>query len=430
MIVIMQSRTARPDAERVVVTGLGAVTPLGLDAPSFWQALLAGRSGAAPITAFDASEWETTFACEVKGFDPLASLDRKLAHRLDPYAQYAIVAADEAIADAGIAPADLASSARERIGVIVGSGIGGIQTLEKQSAVLQTQGRRRVSPFLIPMMIPDMAAGVISIRHGLRGPNHAVVSACATGNHNLEDALHAIRRGEADVIVCGGSEAPICALGVAGFSSSRALSTRNESPATASRPFDAERDGFVMSEGAAVLVVESLAHARRRGARIYAEVLATGTSADAHHMTAPHPEGLGARLAMQRALDAAGVAPDEIDTINMHGTSTQLGDVAESRAIRELFGEHACRLSATSTKSMTGHMLGAAGSAEAIASILAIVHGVVPPTINSVQPDPACDLAFAFNAPVRREVRMAMSNAFGFGGHNSSAIFAAYEEAA
>jgi 3-oxoacyl-[acyl-carrier-protein] synthase II len=430
MIVIMQSRTARPDAERVVVTGLGAVTPLGLDAPSFWQALLAGRSGAAPITAFDASEWETTFACEVKGFDPLASLDRKLAHRLDPYAQYAIVAADEAIADAGIAPADLASSARERIGVIVGSGIGGIQTLEKQSAVLQTQGRRRVSPFLIPMMIPDMAAGVISIRHGLRGPNHAVVSACATGNHNLEDALHAIRRGEADVIVCGGSEAPICALGVAGFSSSRALSTRNESPATASRPFDTERDGFVMSEGAAVLVVESLAHARRRGARIYAEVLATGTSADAHHMTAPHPEGLGARLAMQRALDAAGVAPDEIDTINMHGTSTQLGDVAESRAIRELFGEHACRLSATSTKSMTGHMLGAAGSAEAIASILAIVHGVVPPTINSVQPDPACDLAFAFNAPVRREVRMAMSNAFGFGGHNSSAIFAAYEEAA
>jgi 3-oxoacyl-[acyl-carrier-protein] synthase II len=430
MIVIMQSRTARPDAERVVVTGLGAVTPLGLDAPSFWRALLAGRSGAAPITAFDASEWETTFACEVKGFDPLASLDRKLAHRLDPYAQYAIVAADEAIADAGIAPADLASSARERIGVIVGSGIGGIQTLEKQSAVLQTQGRRRVSPFLIPMMIPDMAAGVISIRHGLRGPNHAVVSACATGNHNLEDALHAIRRGEADVIVCGGSEAPICALGVAGFSSSRALSTRNESPATASRPFDAERDGFVMSEGAAVLVVESLAHARRRGARIYAEVLATGTSADAHHMTAPHPEGLGARLAMQRALDAAGVAPDEIDTINMHGTSTQLGDVAESRAIRELFGEHACRLSATSTKSMTGHMLGAAGSAEAIASILAIVHGVVPPTINSVQPDPACDLAFAFNAPVRREVRMAMSNAFGFGGHNSSAIFAAYEEAA
>jgi 3-oxoacyl-[acyl-carrier-protein] synthase II len=430
MIVIMQSRTARPDAERVVVTGLGAVTPLGLDAPSFWQALLAGRSGAAPITAFDASEWETTFACEVKGFDPLASLDRKLAHRLDPYAQYAIVAADEAIADAGIAPADLASSARERIGVIVGSGIGGIQTLEKQSAVLQTQGRRRVSPFLIPMMIPDMAAGVISIRHGLRGPNHAVVSACATGNHNLEDALHAIRRGEADVIVCGGSEAPICALGVAGYSSSRALSTRNESPATASRPFDAERDGFVMSEGAAVLVVESLAHARRRGARIYAEVLATGTSADAHHMTAPHPEGLGARLAMQRALDAAGVAPDEIDTINMHGTSTQLGDDAESRAIRELFGEHACRLSATSTKSMTGHMLGAAGSAEAIASILAIVHGVVPPTINSVQPDPACDLAFAFNAPVRREVRMAMSNAFGFGGHNSSAIFAAYEEAA
>lgn len=437
MMIIMQSthasgatRRPRTEAERVVVTGMGAVTPLGLSAPAFWQALLDGRSGAAPITAFDASGWETTFACEVKGFDPLASIERKLAHRLDPYAQYAVVAADEAIADAGIAPADLTPSARERVGVIVGSGIGGIQTLEKQATVLQTQGRRRVSPFLIPMMIPDMAAGVISIRHGFRGPNHAVVSACATGNHNLEDAMHAIRRGEADVIVCGGSEAPICALGVAGFSSSRALSTRNDSPATASRPFDAERDGFVMGEGAAVLVVESLSHARRRGARIYAEVLATGSSADAYHMTAPHPEGLGARLAMQRALDAAGLAPGEIDTINMHGTSTQLGDAAESRAIRELFGAHAQRLTATSTKSMTGHMLGAAGSAEAVASVLAIVHGVVPPTINHTHPDPACDLAFAFNAPVRREVRVAMSNAFGFGGHNSSVVFGAYEDAA
>ena len=430
MMMIMQSRTVLPDAARVVVTGLGAVTPLGLDAPSFWQALLAGRSGAAPITAFDASEWETTFACEVKGFDPLASIDRKLAHRLDPYAQYAVVAADEAIADAGIAPVDLAPAVRERIGVIVGSGIGGIQTLEKQSSLLQTQGRRRVSPFLIPMMIPDMAAGVISIRHGLHGPNHAVVSACATGNHNLGDAMHAIRRGEADVIVCGGSEAPICALGVGGFAASRALSTRNECPAMASRPFDADRDGFVMGEGAAVLVVESLTHARKRGARVYAEVLSMGSSADAHHMTSPHPEGLGARLAMQRALDAAGVAPEEVDTINMHGTSTQLGDVAESRAIRHLFGAHADRLTATSTKSMTGHMLGAAGAAEAIASVLTIVHGVVPPTINQANPDPTCDLSYAFNVPVRREVRVAMSNAFGFGGHNSSAIFAVCEDAA
>jgi 3-oxoacyl-[acyl-carrier-protein] synthase II len=278
------------------------------------------------------------------------------------------------------------------------------------------------------MIIPDMAAGVISMRHGLHGPNHAVVSACATGNHNLEDALHAIRRGEADVIVCGGSEAPICPLGMAGFAASRALSTRNASPATASRPFDAERDGFVMGEGAAVLIVESLAHARRRGARIYAEVLGTGSSADAHHMTAPHPEGFGASLAMRRALHAAGIAADEVDTINMHGTSTELGDVAESRAIRGVFGAHADRLTATSTKSMTGHMLGAAGSAEAIASILSIVHDLVPPTINHERDDPACDLTYAFNAPVRREVRVAMSNAFGFGGHNSSVVFGAFEE--
>ena len=428
MIIIMQSTPARPDGDRVVVTGLGAVTPIGNSAPAFWDALLAGRSGAAPITAFDASEWETTFACEVKGFDPVAHLDRKLANRLDRYAQYAVVAADEAIADAGIAPASLSRAERERIGVIVGSGIGGIQTFEKQAAVLHTQGRRRVSPFLIPMMIPDMAAGVISMRHGLHGPNHAVVSACATGNHNLEDALHAIRRGEADVVVCGGSEAPICPLGVAGFAASRALSTRNASPATASRPFDAERDGFVMGDGAAVLVVESLAHARRRGARIYAEVLGTGSSADAHHMTAPHPEGLGASLAMQRALHASRLSPADVDTINMHGTSTELGDVAESRAIRGVFGLHADRLTATSTKSMTGHMLGAAGSAEAIASILSIVHGVVPPTINHEHDDPACDLPYAFNTPVRREVRVAMSNAFGFGGHNSAVVFGAYEE--
>jgi 3-oxoacyl-[acyl-carrier-protein] synthase II len=430
MIIIMQSASPRRDADRVVVTGLGALTPIGDNVSRFWEALVAGRSGAAPITGFDASAWETTFACQVKAFDPAAHLERKLANRLDPYAQYAVVAADEAIADAGIAPANLPRAARERIGVIVGSGIGGIQTLEKQSAVLHTQGRRRVSPFLIPMMIPDMAAGVISMRHGLHGPNHAVVSACATGNHNLEDALHAIRRGEADVVVCGGSEAPICALGVAGFAASRALSTRNASPETASRPFDADRDGFVMGEGAAALVVESLAHARRRGARIYAEVLGTGSSADAHHMTAPHPEGLGASLAMRRALQASAIAAEEVDTINMHATSTELGDVAESRAIRGVFGAHADRLTATSTKSMTGHMLGAAGSAEAIASILSIVHGIVPPTINHERDDPACDLAYAFNTPVRRPVRVAMSNAFGFGGHNSSVVFAACNEVA
>lgn len=415
---------------RVVVTGLGAVTPLGLSVPSFWASLLAGRSGAAPITSFDASLWDTTFACEVKGFDPLAHIERKLAHRLDPYAQYAVAAADEAIVDSGLNPSSLSSSARERIGVLFGSGIGGIQTLEKQSIALQTQGRRRVSPFLIPMMIPDIAAGVIAMRHGFHGPNHAAVSACATGNHNIADALHTIRRGEADVIVCGGSEAPICELGVAGFAASRALSTRNESPQTASRPFDADRDGFVIGEGAGALVLESLDHARQRSARIYAEVLGAGSSADAHHMTAPHPEGLGARLAMERAIGAAGIATGDVDTINMHGTSTQLGDVAESIAVRRVFGDAASRLTATSTKSMTGHMLGAAGAVEAIASILAIVHGVVPPTINQCASDPACDLSYAFNAPVHREIRVAMSNAFGFGGHNSTVVFGAYEEAA
>jgi 3-oxoacyl-[acyl-carrier-protein] synthase II len=364
----------------------------------------------------------------VKGFDPVAHIDRKLAHRLDPYAQYAVAAADQAIADSNLNPSSLSSSARERIGVLFGSGIGGIQTLEKQSIALQTQGRRRVSPFLIPMMIPDIAAGVIAMRHGFHGPNHAAVSACATGNHNIAEALHTIRRGEADVIVCGGSEAPICELGVAGFAASRALSTRNESPLTASRPFDADRDGFVIGEGAGALVLESLSHAHQRNARIYAEVLGAGSSADAHHMTAPHPEGLGARLAMERAIGAAGIGTGDVDTINMHGTSTQLGDAAESIAVRRVFGDATSRLTATSTKSMTGHMLGAAGAAEAIASILAIVHGVVPPTINLCAPDPACDLSFAFNAPVHREIRVAMSNAFGFGGHNSTVVFGAYDE--
>jgi 3-oxoacyl-[acyl-carrier-protein] synthase II len=404
-----------PLLDRVVVTGLGAVTPLGLCVPSFWTSLLAGRSGAAPISAFDASAWDTTFACEVKGFDPVAHIDRKLAHRLDPYAQYAVVAADEAIADAKLNPSGLSSSARERIGVLFGSGIGGIQTLEKQSIALQAHGRRRVSPFLIPMMIPDMAAGVISMRHGFHGPNHA---------------LHTIRRGEADVIICGGSEAPICELGVAGFAASRALSTRNDSPQTASRPFDAGRDGFVIGEGAGALVLESLVHARARNARIYAEVLGAGSSADAHHMTAPHPAGLGARLAMERAIAASGIRLAEVDTINMHGTSTPLGDAAESIAIRSVFGDAVSCITATSTKGMTGHMLGAAGAAEAIASILAIVHGVVPPTINHCTPDPACDLSYAFNAPVHREIRVAMSNAFGFGGHNSAVVFRAYDESA
>ena len=416
----------RDTARRVVVTGMGAVTPIGLSVEEFWTSALAGRSGGAPITAFDASEWETNFACELKGFDPLDRMDRKLTNRLDPYSQYAIAAADEAMRDAGLDGDVLPEATKERAGVIFGSGIGGIQTFEKQTAAYREHGRRRVSPFFIPMMIADMAAGVISMRYGFRGPNHAVVTACATGNHNLADALYAIRRDEADIVVCGGSEAAVCEMGVAGFIASRALSSRNDSPQTASRPFDATRDGFVMGEGAGALVLESLEHALARDARIYAEVLSVGASADAHHMTAPHPEGLGARLAMESAVRAAGIALEDVDAINMHGTSTPLGDAAESAAIRRVFGAHADSITATSTKSMTGHMLGAAGAVEAIASILSIVHGVVPPTINFSEPDPDCDLSYAFNEPKQREVRTALSNAFGFGGHNTCAIFRAY----
>ena len=426
--------TARPQplridqrSHRVVITGLGAISPIGNSVPQLWRAMLAGTSGAATIASYDATGNDTTFACEIKGFDARDFMDRKLVNRLDPVCHYALAAADEALRDAGLAPGDLTDAQRDRIGVVFGSGIGGIQTFQEQSAAFIRGGAKRVSPFFIPMLIPDMVPGIISIEYGLRGPNHAVVSACATGNHNLADAALLIRDGQADAIVTGGSEAAICEIGVAGFSAMKALSTRNDAPATASRPFDATRDGFVMGDGAGALVLESLEHALARGARIYAEVLGMGASADAHHITAPHPEGLGARLAMQRALEQAGLRPADVDTINMHGTSTPLGDAAESHAIRTVFGEHANQLSATSTKSMTGHMLGAAGAIEAIASILAITDGIVPPTINFSEPDPRCDLHYTFNAPERREIRVAISNAFGFGGHNTCAVFAAYD---
>jgi 3-oxoacyl-[acyl-carrier-protein] synthase II len=413
--------------QRVVVTGMGALTPIGNTVGEFWSAALRGESGATPITRFDASAFDTRFACEVKGFDPLEFLDRKLAKRLDPFCQYAIVAADEALRDAGIDPSLLSADAKSRVGVIFGSGIGGLQTLQAQSAVFQKSGPHRLSPFFVPMMISDMAAGIISIRHGFTGPNHCVVSACATGNHNIADGLLAIRSGDADIVLCGGSEAAVCELGVGGFCAMRAMSTRNDCPQMASRPFDVSRDGFVMGEGAAALVLESLEHAEARGARIYAELLSVGSSADAYHMTAPHPEGLGARLAMAAALRDGGLTLDDVDTVNMHATSTPLGDESESRAIRTLFGERADRITATSTKSMTGHMLGAAAAAEAILSILSIVHGVVPPTINMRQADPQCDLRFAFNTPVKRPIRVALSNAFGFGGHNTTAAFRAIE---
>jgi len=409
---------------RVVVTGVGAVTPLGLTAPATWAAMLAGTPGAAPITAFDASAFTTTFACELKGWNALDHIDRKLANRLDPFAQYAIAAADEALRDAALDPATMSSAELDRTGVIFGTGQGGLQTFQQQTKAFLEGGPRKLSPFFVPMMIGNMAAGAISIRHGFRGPNHCVVSACATGNHNLGDAFESIRRGEADVMVCGGSEAAICELGLGGFTASRALSTRNDSPETASRPFDAGRDGFVMGEGAGALILESLDHARRRGARIHAEVLSVGASADAYHMTAPHPDAIGARLAMERALAAAGLVPGDVDTINLHGTSTPLGDAAECRAIRDVFGDAAGAITPTSTKSMTGHLLGAAGAVEAIACVLSIADGIVPPTINLHDRDPACDLPFAANRPVRRRVDVALNNAFGFGGHNTTAVFA------
>ena len=414
-----------PAPPRAVITGLGAVTPLGHSVPESWDALLRGVSGAAPITRFDASMLATRFACEVKGFDAATLLDRKLAGRTDRYSQLAIVAADEALRDASLEPAAMSEDARDRVGVILGTGIGGIETFEAQALVFARSGPRRLSPFFIPMMIPNMAAGLIAMRHRFRGPMHAVASACATGNHALADALALIRGGQADVVLAGGSEAAVCALGIGGFDAMRALSTRNDSPETASRPFDASRDGFVLGEGAGVLVVESLDHARERGARVYAELCAVGAAADAYHMTAPDPSGTGVRLAMRRALEEGGLSVDEVDTINLHATSTPLGDEAEAAAVRTLFGRQADRMTSTSTKSMTGHLLGAAGAVEAIWSVLAIVHGVVPPTINVRDRDPKCDLALALDVPVRRTVRVALSNAFGFGGHDTCAAFRA-----
>jgi 3-oxoacyl-[acyl-carrier-protein] synthase II len=417
----------RGSARRVVVTGMGAVTPLGLSVEAFWQALLRGESGARPIQGFDASALPTRFACELHGFDPLAYFDRKKARHLDPFCHYAVAAADEALGDAGLRPEELPEEQRDRIGIVFGSGIGGFRTMYDQIGEAVTKGVRRLSPFFIPMIIPDMASGLLSIRYGFRGPNHCVVSACATGNHSLADGLALIRGRQADAVLCGGSEASVSELGIGGFAAMKALSTRNGEPERASRPFDADRDGFVLGDGAGALLLESAEHAAARGARVWAELLAVGASADAYHITAPHPQGLGARLAMAAALKQAGLAPEEVDAVNMHATSTPLGDESESHAVRAFFGAHADRLTATSTKSMTGHLLGAAGAVEAIASVLSIVHSVVPPTINLERPDPACDVNIAANAPVQRPVRVAISNAFGFGGHNTCAVFSRWE---
>ena len=412
---------------RVVVTGMGALTPIGLTVSEFWNGMMESKSGAAMIKQFDTSRVDTKFACELKDFDILKFLDKKTARRLDPFAQYALVASQQAIDDSNLKPETLSEDEKNRIGVIFGSGIGGIQTFYDQAVTNREQGPGRISPFFIPMLIPDIAAGHISMQHGFRGPNYCTVSACATGNNNMIDSFLLIKFGMADVMVAGGSEASISELGMGGFNANRALSTRNDSPETASRPFDATRDGFVMGEGGGALILEELEHALKRNAKIYCEIIGAGLSADAHHITAPHPEGTGAILSMKMAIEQAGIKPDDIDYVNMHGTATPLGDIGETKAIKKVFGEHAYKLNVSSTKSMTGHLLGAAGAVEAIASILAVVNDKIPPTINFANPDPDCDLNYTFNKPQDRKVNYALSNAFGFGGHNTSVIFKKYE---
>ena len=409
--------------KRVVVTGLGALTPVGNTAEETWTNLLAGKSGAGPITRFDASLFKTHFACEVNDFSPNDLLDRKEARRMDRFTQFGMVVADEAIADSGL---DFEKENPDRIGVIWGSGIGGIDTFfEQVKGFVDNDLTPRFNPFLIPMMISDITPGRISMKHGLRGPNYTTVSACASSTNALIDAFNLIRLGKADVIVSGGSEAAINPVGMGGFNAMNALSTRNDDPMTASRPFDADRDGFVMGEGGAGIILEEYEHAKARGAKIYAEMVGGGLSADAHHLTAPHPEGLGARNVMANAIEDAGLKPEDIDYVNVHGTSTPLGDIAETKAIQKVFGEHAYNLNISSTKSMTGHLLGAAGAVEAMASIMAIYTGMVPPTINHFTDDENLDpkLNFTFHSAQEREVRAALSNTFGFGGHNASVLF-------
>ena len=409
--------------KRVVVTGLGALTPLGKTAEETWKNLLAGKSGAGPITRFDASLFKTRFACEVKDFEPNDVLDRKEARRMDRFTQFGVVVADEAITDSGL---DLEKENLDRIGVVWGSGIGGIDTFFDQvKGFVDNDLSPRFNPFLIPMMISDITPGRISMKHGLRGPNYTTVSACASSTNALIDAFNLIRLNKADVVVTGGSEAAINPVGMGGFNAMNALSTRNDDPMTASRPFDADRDGFVMGEGGAGLVLEEYEHAKARGAKIYAEMVGGGLSADAHHLTAPHPEGLGARNVMLNAIEDAKMTPDEIDYVNVHGTSTPLGDIAETKAIKHVFGDHAYNLNISSTKSMTGHLLGAAGAVEAMAAILSIHTNMVPPTINHFTDDENLDskLNFTFHSAQKREVRAALSNTFGFGGHNASVLF-------
>ncbi|MEY3386414.1 MAG: hypothetical protein RIR53_1225 [Bacteroidota bacterium] len=412
---------------RIVITGIGAVTPIGNTADEFWNGMMQGRSGAGPITRFDATEFETRFACEVKNYDPTLHVTRKEVQRMDLFAQFAMSCAVMAVENSGI---DFPSCDRERTGVVFGSGIGGMWTYHHQQQNLYERNGKpdRISPFFVPMLISDIAAGHIAIRYGLKGPNYATVSACATSSHAIADAFMLMQRGMADVMLAGGSEAVVCPMGIGGFNAMKALSTRNDSPETASRPFDRDRDGFVMGEGGGVLVLETLEHAMNRGANILAEIVGIGLTDDAFHITQPAPGGEGAVRSMKLAIADAGLRPEDIDYVNAHGTSTPFNDKSESAAIRTVFGDWADKMLVSSTKSMTGHLLGAAGAIEAIATVLAIKNGIAPPTINQITTDPDCTLDYVANAPRQHEIRAAISNTFGFGGHNATLCFKAFSE--
>ena len=418
------------ELKRVVVTGLGAVTPVGLNPEETWENLVAGKSGAAPITLFDASKFKTQFACEVKGLNVNDWIDRKEARKIDRYCQLALISAMQAVKDSGM---DLEKEDKNRIGVVFGVGIGGIKTFEEEVMYYgkNEENGPKFNPFFIPKMISDIAAGQISIQFGFHGPNYATTSACASSSNALADAFNLIRLGKANMIVSGGAEAAVCATGVGGFNAMHALSTRNDDPEHASRPFSASRDGFIMGEGAGCLILEELEHAKARGAKIYAEMVGEGMSGDAHHITASHPEGLGAKLVMTAALEDAGLKPEDIDYINVHGTSTHVGDISEVKAIKDVFGDAAYKLNISSTKSMTGHLLGAAGAVEAMVAVLAVKNDIVPPTINHAEDDKDeeidYNLNFTFNKAQKRQVRAAISNPFGFGGHNACVVFKKYE---
>ncbi len=410
---------------RVVVTGLGALTPVGKGAPEFWNGLMSGKSGAKLIDNFDIEDFPTRFAAQIEDYDPSEYMSAKEARRMDKFCQYAMITAEEAINNSEL---DIGRIDPERVAVLIGSGIGGMQIFYKQAVEFHERGQKAISPFFIPMLIPDMAAGQISIKYGFRGPNFCAVSACATGSHNIGLAYDTIVNDQADYAVCGGTEAPVFGMGLAGFIAARAMSTRNESPETASRPFDKTRDGFVLGEGAGMMILESYESAKERGARIYGELVGYGFSADAYHITAPDPDGKGVVLAMNSALKSAGITPEDIEHINMHGTATPLGDVAETKSIKKVFGDHAYTMNLNSTKSMTGHMLGAAGAAESIATVLAIYHGMIPPTINYEHPDPECDLNYTTNEAEPRDITYGLNNAFGFGGHNTTLVFKKFDE--